>query len=163
VHLIDTGENTNTGGRIKRLERLLAGDTFMVTYGDGVSDVNLESLIRLHHKSKRLATITAVRPPARFGGLELDGDLVTRFTEKPADGEVWINGGFMVCEWGIFKRYATINDEVSWESDILSDLAADNELVAYRHNGFWHCMDTLRDKRQLESLWQGGRAPWKVW
>jgi glucose-1-phosphate cytidylyltransferase len=135
----------------------------MVTYGDGVSDVNLEALLQFHNKCNKLATITAVRPPARFGGLSLDGDLVTRFAEKPADGEVWINGGFMVCEWEIFKRYATINDEISWESDILSDLAADKQLAAYKHNGFWHCMDTLRDKRQLESLWHGGKAPWKVW
>jgi glucose-1-phosphate cytidylyltransferase len=163
VHLIDTGEDTNTGGRIKRLERLLAGDSFMLTYGDGVSNVNLQALVDHHNRCGKLATITAVRPPARFGGLELNGDGVAKFTEKPLDGEVWINGGYMVCKWDLFKRYAMIEDKTSWEIDILQDLAIDEQLAAYRHSGFWQCMDTLRDKRQLESLWHGGNAPWRMW
>lgn len=161
LHLVDTGQQTNTGGRVKRLERFLSDGTFMVTYGDGVSDVDVDALLRFHRAHGRAATVTAVRPPARFGGLLFDGDLVSEFTEKPQIGEGWINGGFLVFEPGVF-RYLR-DDQASLETDGLEHLAADRQLAAYRHDGFWQCMDTLRDKRLLESYWQGGRAPWKVW
>jgi glucose-1-phosphate cytidylyltransferase len=161
VHLFDTGLQTMTGGRVKRLEPHLAGDTFMATYGDGVSDVDLGELLRFHRSHGKLATLTAVRPPARFGGIVFDGDLVARFTEKPQIGEGWINGGFLVFEPGIF-RYLE-NDGTSLEADAMERLAADGQLAAYRHDGFWQCMDTLRDVRLLEGLWQGGSPPWRVW
>lgn len=158
VHLIDTGLSTNTGGRLKRLSRWVGESTFMLTYGDGVADIDIGDLIRAHRRFGKLATVTAVRPPARFGGLELDGDLVCEFTEKPQAGEGWINGGFFVFEPNVLDYLD--GDETSLESDVLHRLAADGQLAAYRHEGFWHCMDTLRDKRQLEALWQEGRAPW---
>jgi glucose-1-phosphate cytidylyltransferase len=161
VHLIDTGMGTNTGGRIKRLERSLGAETFMVTYGDGVSDIDLKSLFEFHKTHGRLATVTAVRPPARFGGLIFDGDLVSQFTEKPQIGEGWINGGYLVFEPGIFSYLS--NDGCSLEAHALERLAANRQLAAYKHEGFWQCMDTMRDKRLLESLWQNGNAPWKVW
>ncbi len=161
VHLMDTGSETNTGGRVRRLEKLLGGKTFLLTYGDGVADIDLKALVKFHRKCGRVATVTAVRPPARFGGLIFDGDLVERFTEKPQIGEGWINGGYLVLEPGIF-RYLP-NDGWSLEAGALEKLAAEGQLAAYRHEGFWQCMDTLRDKRQLESLWQSGAAPWKVW
>jgi glucose-1-phosphate cytidylyltransferase len=161
VHLMDTGLPTNSGGRVKRLEPWLKGGTFMLTYGDGVSDVDLKALLKFHRGHGRLATVTAVRPPARFGGLVFDGDLVVQFTEKPQIGEGWINGGFLVLEPGVF-RYLE-GDDSSLELDALERLAADGQLAAYRHDRFWQCMDTLRDKRLLEQLWQGGQAPWKVW
>ena len=161
VHLIDTGIHTLTGGRVKRLKSYLDGETFMVTYGDGVSDVDLTALVELHRRCGRLATITAVRPPARFGGLIFDGDLVTRFTEKPQAGEGWINGGFLLMEPGALEYLD--GDETSLEADALERLAADGQLAAYRHEGFWQCMDTLRDKNYLEKLWQQGSAPWKTW
>jgi glucose-1-phosphate cytidylyltransferase len=161
IHLKNTGEKTNTGGRVKRLESSLHEGTFMLTYGDGVSDVNLQDLLKFHRAHARIATVTAVRPPARFGGLVFDGDLVTEFTEKPQIGEGWINGGFMVFEPELFDYLK--NDESSLEADALEALAADHQLVAYRHEGFWQCMDTLRDKRLLENLWHEQRAPWKVW
>jgi glucose-1-phosphate cytidylyltransferase len=161
VHLVDTGSETNTGGRVKRLEKLLAGKTFLLTYGDGVANIDLRALVKFHKKCGRVATVSAVRPPARFGGLILNGEMVERFTEKPQSGEGWINGGYLVLEPGIFRYLA--NDGCSLEADALENLAADGHLAAYRHEGFWQCMDTLRDKRQLESLWQSGTAPWKVW
>lgn len=162
IHLKHTGEATNTGGRIKRLEQYLNDGTFMMTYGDGVCDVNLSDLLKFHRSHGRLATVTAVRPPARFGGLIFDGDsLVVDFTEKPQIGEGWINGGFMVFEPEVFNYLN--GDETSLEGDVLEQLAAERQLSAFRHEGFWQCMDTLRDKRLLESLWQDGSAPWKVW
>ena len=157
----ETGAETNTGGRIKRLQRWLDAGTFMVTYGDGVSDVDLKDLLRFHQASGRAATVTAVRPPARFGGLVLDGDRVTCFSEKPQAGEGWINGGFMVCEPSIFDYLD--GDASSLEITALERLADEGQLAAYRHDRFWQCMDTLRDKRQLEALWEQGTAPWKVW
>ncbi len=160
VHLIDTGLDTNTGGRVKRLEWWLRGGTFFLTYGDGLSDVDLTALLRFHKRAGRLATVTAVRPPARFGGLVFDGDLVAEFTEKPQAGEGWINGGFFAFEPGVLDYLG--GDDTSLESDALRRLAAEGQLAAYRHEGFWQCMDTLRDKRLLEALWQEGRAPWKV-
>lgn len=161
VHLRNTGLDTNTGGRVKRLEQLLQGDTFMVTYGDGVCNVNLTELLAFHRGHGRIGTVTAVRPPARFGGLVFDGPLVSEFTEKPQIGEGWINGGFLVFEPAIFDYIK--DDSSSLESDALDRLAAESQLAAYRHEDFWQCMDTLRDKRLLDSLWQDGTAPWKVW
>ena len=161
VDLIDTGLNTNTGGRVKRMEPWLKDGTFMMTYGDGVCDLDLRDLLRFHQSHGRLATVTAVRPPARFGGLIFDGDLVAEFTEKPQIGEGWINGGFMVFEPGVFDYLE--GDDASLEADALERLAADGQLAAYRHDRFWQCMDTLRDVRLLERLWQSGNPPWKVW
>jgi len=161
VHLKNTGQDTNTGGRIKRLEQWLNKSTFMVTYGDGVCNVDLDDLLAFHRAHGRIATVTAVRPPARFGGLIFEGDLVTEFTEKPQIGEGWINGGFLVFEPAVFDYLE--GDQSSLEADALESLAAGGQLAAYRHEGFWQCMDTLRDKRLLESLWHSNRAPWKVW
>jgi len=161
LHLMDTDMQTNTGGRVKRLEPWLRKGTFMVTYGDGVCNVNLQDLLRFHYSHKRIATVTAVRPPARFGGLVFDGDMVAEFTEKPQIGEGWINGGFLVFEPAIFDYLE--GDQSSLEADMLERLATDHQLAAYKHDGFWQCMDTLRDKRLLEGLWRDGQAPWKVW
>jgi glucose-1-phosphate cytidylyltransferase len=161
VSLIDTGLKTNTGARVKRLQPWLEGETFMLTYGDGVCDIDLQDLVRFHRKHGRLATVTAVRPPSRFGGLIFDGDLVSDFTEKPQIGEGWINGGFMVLEPGIFDYLD--GDDPSFEADALEHLASDRQLAAYKHDNFWQCMDTLRDVRLLEQLWQSGRPPWKTW
>ncbi len=161
VHLMDTGQETYTGGRVKRLEPCVKDSTFMVTYGDGVSDIDLQELLKFHRSHGRIATVTAVRPPARFGGLIFDGDLVADFTEKPQIGEGWINGGFLVFEPAIFDYLE--GDHSSLEADALERLSADRQLAAYRHDRFWQCMDTLRDKRLLERLWNEGRAPWKVW
>jgi len=161
VHLIDTGLHTLTGGRVKRLEPWLKNETFMVTYGDGLSDVDFHDLLRFHRSHGKLATVTAVRPPARFGGLIFDGDLVSQFTEKPQIGEGWINGGFLVFEPKVFDYLE--GDSTSMEADLLERLAGDRQLVAYRHEHFWQCMDTLRDVRLLESLWQSTNPPWKVW
>jgi len=160
VHLMDTGKDVNTGGRLKRLEPWLKAGAFMVTYGDGVSDLNLMTLLQFHRSHGRLATVTAVRPPARFGGLIFDAELVAEFTEKPQIGEGWINGGFLVLEPGVLDYLD--GDQTSLESDAPERLAADHQLAAYRHEGFWQCMDTLRDKHLLERLWEGG-APWRVW
>lgn len=161
VHLVDTGQDTLTGGRVKRLERLLRDGRFLVTYGDGVADVDLRELVAFHRAKGRIGTVTAVRPPARFGGIFFDGDLVSRFTEKPQAGEGWINGGYLVFE-PEFLDFLD-GDGTSLEATALERLVARRELAVYRHEGFWQCMDTLRDKRLLESLWEGGRAPWKVW
>ena len=161
VDLVETGIDTATGGRIKRLSEILCGGTFMLTYGDGVSNVELRKVLDFHRSHGRLATVTVVRPPARFGSLEFDGDVVTRFIEKPQLGEGWINGGFFVLEPGIFEYLST--DDMPFERQPLEQLAADGQLMAYRHENFWQSMDTLRDKRLLESLWEGGRAPWRTW
>jgi glucose-1-phosphate cytidylyltransferase len=161
VHLMDTGLKTSTGGRIKRLQQWLVDGTFMLTYGDGVSDVDMNQLLAFHRKHGKIATLTAVRPPARFGALNFDGDMVTEFMEKPQIGEGWINGGFMCLEPRIFSYMK--DDDDSLEADVLTRLAKDRELVAYRHDRFWQSMDTLRDVRLLESLWQSGRAPWRNW
>lgn len=163
VHLVDTGLNTQTGGRIKRIERWLGeNETFLMTYGDGVADVDLRKLVRFHESHGKLATVTTVRPPARFGGIVFDGgSRVAEFTEKPQTGEGWINGGFFVLNRGVL-RYIE-GDGTLWERDPMERLAADGELMAYRHEGFWQPMDTLREKRLLEDLWTSGSAPWKVW
>jgi glucose-1-phosphate cytidylyltransferase len=161
IHLIDTGLRTESGGRVKRLAPWLRGETFMMTYGDGVTNVNVRELVAFHRRHGKLATVTAVRPPARFGGLSFEGDLVDRFIEKPQIGEGWINGGFFVLEPGVLDYIE--GDETLFEREPLERLAQDRQLAAYRHDDFWQCMDTLRDVRLLESLWQEGRAPWKVW
>ncbi len=161
VHLMDTGTETFTGGRVKRLEPWLKEATFMVTYGDGVSNIDLGVLLKFHRAHGRIATVTAVRPPARFGGLVFDGDRVVEFSEKPQIGEGWINGGFLVFEPAVFDYLE--GDRSSLEADAMERLAADNQLVAYRHEKFWQCMDTMRDMRLLQGLWQSGNAPWRVW
>jgi glucose-1-phosphate cytidylyltransferase len=161
VHLVDTGLESSTGGRIGRVRDYLDNEPFMMTYGDGVSNVHLNELLALHKKNKRIVTLTAVRPPARFGGLIFDGDLIAQFTEKPQIGEGWINGGFMVMESEILNYIPS--DSTNLEAQVLEQLAKEEQLAAYRHDDFWQCMDTLRDKRQLENLWHEGRAPWKLW
>lgn len=161
IHLVDTGQATNTGGRLKRLEPFLRDGTFMLTYGDGVSNVDLDELLRFHRSHGKIGTVTAVRPPARFGGLVFDGDMVSEFTEKPQIGEGWINGGFLVLEPEIFDYLE--GDSDSLEVDALEKLADDRQLAAFRHEQFWQCMDTLRDKRLLDTLWSEGDAPWRVW
>ncbi len=161
VHLKDTGNETNTGGRVKRLQPWLSDGAFMLTYGDGVSNVDLRKLLEFHREHGRVATVTAVRPPARFGGLIFNGDLVAEFTEKPQIGEGWINGGFMVLEPAVFDYLE--GDHSSLEADALERLAAENQLVAFRHEAFWQCMDTMREVRLLESLWRSSSPPWKVW
>lgn len=161
VHLMDTGLKTQTGGRLRRLQPWLEGETFMLTYGDGVCDVDLVQLLKFHRQHGKIATLTAVRPPARFGALKFEDDLVTEFMEKPQTGEGWINGGFMCFEPRVFEYLK--DDDDSLEADTLTRLASDRELVAYRHDSFWQSMDTLRDVRLLESLWQSGHAPWRTW
>jgi len=161
VHLVETGLNTLTGGRVKRLQPHLSGGTFMLTYGDGVSNVDPREVLQFHRRMGKVATITAVRPPARFGGIVFDGDLVKEFSEKPQIGEGWINGGFMVLEPDVFKYLE--DDSSVFEVHALDRLAADNQLAAYRHEGFWQCMDALRDKNLLNKLWAEKQAPWKVW
>jgi glucose-1-phosphate cytidylyltransferase len=160
VHLVDTGIATETGGRLKRLAPLLSDGTFMCTYGDGVSDLNISDLLRFHRRHGLLATVTAVRPPARFGGLRLAGDLVAEFVEKSQIGEGWISGGFFVLEPSVLDHIK--GDDTIFEREPLERLARDGQLAAYRHTGFWQCMDTMRDVRLLEGLWQSDRAPWKI-
>jgi glucose-1-phosphate cytidylyltransferase len=161
VHLLDTGPTTETGGRVRRVAEFVGGETFMLTYGDGVSSIDIRRLVEFHRAHGKLATVTAVRPPARFGGMIFEGSRVVRFEEKPQIGEGWINGGFFVLEPGV--RDYIEGDETVFEREPLERLAADGQLMAYHHDGFWQCMDTLRDVRLLESLWQSGEAQWKVW
>ncbi len=161
VTLIDTGEETLTGGRLKRVGPYLGADDFCFTYGDGVSDVDITTLIDFHRSHGAMATMTAARPPGRFGAIELAGDVVSNFREKPVGDGGWINGGFFVLSPKVLPYIA--GDETMWEAEPLERLAADGELRAYRHTGFWRPMDTLRDKNDLESLWAAGKAPWKIW
>ena len=161
VHLLDTGEHTMTGGRLKRVMEYVGPQRLLLTYGDGVADVDITKLLRFHDTHGKFATVTAVRPPARFGGMHFDGDLVSRFDEKPQIGEGWINGGFFVLEPGVLQYLE--GDEVPFEKGPLEHLAQDGQLASYRHESFWQCMDTLRDANLLESLWGGGHAPWKRW
>jgi glucose-1-phosphate cytidylyltransferase len=160
VKLIDTGQLTNTGGRIKRLQPYLGDDTFMLTWGDGVSDIDLKRLLAFHRSHGKLATVTAVRPPARFGHLVFDGDRVVDFSEKPQTAEGWINGAFFVLEPAIFDYID--GDDTQWEREPMERLAREGQLMAYRHEGFWQCMDTLREKKLLEKLWATD-PPWRVW
>ena len=159
VHLVDTGLHTQTGGRVKRLKDRLGDETFMLTYGDGVADIDIARLVDFHQAHGKLATITAVRPPARYGGLTFEGDRVTRFDEKPQLGEGWVSGGFFVLEPQVMDYIA--GDDTLFEREPLERLAADGQLMAYKHTGFWQGMDTLRDVRLLEDLWQRGQAPWR--
>ena len=162
ITLVDTGDSTMTGGRIKRIGRFLdPGEAFCVTYGDGVADIDVSALVRFHSAHGRLATLTAVVPPGRYGALQLDGDRIERFVEKPPGDNIFINGGFFVLSPGVLDRIP--GDETTFEAGPLEQLAQDGELMAYRHTGFWQPMDTLRDKTQLEAMWQRGEAPWKVW
>ncbi len=161
VHLLDTGLNTQTGGRVKQLAQFAGREPFMLTYGDGVANIDLARLLDFHRQHGRLATVTAARPPARFGALNLQGDLVSAFTEKPQIGEGWINAGFFVLQPEVADY---IRDDLTvFEHEPLECLAREGQLAAYRHEGFWHCMDTLRDVQLLDGLWAQGRAPWKVW
>jgi len=164
VTLVDTGLNTMTGGRIKRIKEYVANETFMLTYGDGVSNINISELIDFHRKNSKLVTVTAVQQSAgRFGALGLtDKGLVQTFTEKPATENVWINGGFFVLEPGIFN-YITLGDATIWERGPLENIAQDNQMVAYKHTGFWRPMDTLRDRIELENIWNSDKCDWKIW
>ncbi len=161
ITLVDTGLDTMTGGRIKRLQPDLGNHTFLATYGDGLADIDVRKLIDFHKSHGKLATVTAVRPPARFGGLVLDGTQVAEFTEKPQTGEGWINGGYFVFEPRVFDYLG--NDDTVLEREPLEKLAAEGQLMAFQHEGFWQPMDTLREKHLLESLWNAGTAPWKLW
>ena len=161
IGVVDTGLNTLTGGRLLRLKNLIGDQTFMVTYGDGLADVNIKSLVAFHRGHGKLATISAVSPIARFGRLELNGDRVAQFAEKRQTGEGWINGGFFVFEPRVLDYVD--DDQTSLEGKPLENLAAESQLMAYRHRGFWHPMDTMRDKQYLEALWASGNAPWKAW
>lgn len=163
VHLVDTGKATLTGGRLRRLESLIGNETFLLTYGDGLSDVDPRKVVGFHRSQGRLATVTAVRPPARFGGIVFDGDsnTVTGFAEKRQTDEGWVNGGFMVMEPKVFQ-YLSGDDDIL-EVNLLERLAQERQFVAYRHTGFWQCMDTVRDRQTLEKLWESGKAPWKKW
>jgi glucose-1-phosphate cytidylyltransferase len=161
IHLVDTGRDTSTGGRVGRLRPWLEDGTFMLTYGDGVSNLDIGRLLDFHRSHRKIATITAVRPPARFGEMLFgDGDTV-RFTEKPQMGEGWINGGYMVFEPAVLDLIP--DDDVSLEADVLERLSEQDELVAYRHDEFWQCVDTLRELRTLRSMWDSGAAPWVTW
>lgn len=161
VTLIDTGEDTATGGRLKKVKDYIGNETFCFTYGDGLSDINISTLVKFHKEQKRIATITAAQPPGRYGYMNIAGDKVTKFIEKPQGDGGWINGGFFVLEP---KALDYISDDItSWEREPLENLASDGQLSAYKHYGFWHPMDTLRDKNMLEEMWQNEKAPWKVW
>jgi glucose-1-phosphate cytidylyltransferase len=165
VHLIDTGMHTIGGGRLKRLTTVLGRETFLMTYGDGVSNVDLKKLVRFHREHGKLATVTGVRPPARFGSLVFDGGAdggpVVEFSEKAQAGAGWINGGYFVLEPQVLDYIA--GDDTYWEREPLERLASEGQLVAYCHSDFWQCMDTIRDLRLLDGLWASGKAPWKVW
>jgi len=160
VTLVDTGDYSQTGDRIKQIEKFV-GDTFCLTYGDGLSSINIKDLIKFHHKNKKMATVVAAKPPGRFGALQIKNNLVNNFLEKPLGDNGWVNGGFFVLNKKIFKY---IKEENSiWERQPLENLAKDNQLIALKFNGFWHPMDTLRDKNYLEDLWYSKKAPWKLW
>jgi glucose-1-phosphate cytidylyltransferase len=159
ITLVDTGLETMTGGRLKRIEKYVENEPFMMTYGDGVSDVDIKNLVKFHKKNKVLATVTAVQPLGRFGSLDInDNDRVRSFLEKPKGDNSWVNAGYFILEPEIFEYIK--NDSISWEKEPLEKLAEEGKLAAYKHEGFWKCMDTLRDKNELEYLWQSGKAPW---
>lgn len=161
VYLADTGSSTQTGGRIKRLTDWVGKETFMLTYGDGVANIDINALLKFHKAQGKLVTLTAVRPPSRFGGLTISDDLVSNFLEKPQIGEGWINGGFFVIEPQALEFID--GDGTLWEHEPLELLSKAGQLAAYQHAGFWQCMDTIRDVQHLENLWQTGTAPWKLW
>ena len=161
VHLVETGQKTGTGGRVKRLKPWLGDGTFMLTWGDGLSDVNIQDLHDFHRSHGKLATLTAARPPARYGHLEFEGDCIKRFTEKPQTAEGWINGAFFVLEPKVLDYIK--GDAVMFEQAPMESLANDGQLMAFKHESFWQCMDTLREKHILQKLWESGDAPWKCW
>ncbi len=161
ITLVDTGEKTMTGGRLLRVRDYLNSGTFMLTYGDGVADLNIEKLLQFHRSHGKLATVTAVRPPSRFGGMSINDAWVTNFIEKPQIGEGWINGGFFVLEPGVLDYIA--GDETPFEKEPLERLARDGQLAAFKHENFWQCMDTLRDVTNLNDMWDSGAPPWKLW
>jgi len=161
VTLVDTGDTTQTGGRLKRVAGYLDNQTFCFTYGDGLSNVDISASIAFHRQRDTLATVCAVQPPGRFGALDIEGNRITRFEEKPSGDGSWINGGFFVLEPGVIDCIES--DQSIWERDAVESLAQRGQLSAYIHTGFWQPMDTLRDKLKLEELWQSGNAPWKVW
>lgn len=164
VTLIDTGLHTNTAGRLKRIEKYVQGETFMLTYGDGVADINIDELLKFHQSHGRLATLTSVQVPGRFGNLNINevGE-VDNFVEKPVGDGMWINGGFFVLEPGIFKYLEGDMTDIQWEKEPLGAIARDQQLAAYKHHGFWKCMDALRDRVELEAMWNSGNAKWKTW
>ena len=161
VTLVDTGEETMTGGRLKRVAQYIGNETFCFTYGDGVSDIDISALINHHKMASKLATVTAIQPPGRFGSLNIEGNIVNSFQEKPAGDGSWINGGFFVLEPRVIDYID--NDDTIWEQQPLQNLALEGQLSAFQHNGFWQAMDTLREKKQLEELWASNSAPWKRW
>lgn len=163
VTLIDTGEKTMTGGRIKRIKDYVGKETFCLTYGDGVSDINIRRLIEFHRNHNTLATLTAVQPPGRFGVIKINEEesKISNFKEKPDGDGTWINGGFFVMEPGVIDYIS--GDHTVWEQEPMQNLARDGAISAYKYNGFWHAMDNLRDKYELEELWKSGKGPWKVW
>jgi glucose-1-phosphate cytidylyltransferase len=164
VTLVDTGLNTNTAGRIKKIQKYIGNEPFFLTYGDGVSTINIKELLAFHNTHGKLATLTSVQTPGRFGNIEMDIDgNVDSFVEKPKGDGLWINGGFFVLEPGIFKYLEDDMENIQWEKKPLIDIANDKQLVAYKHNGFWKPMDALRDRVELEQLWNSGKAPWKIW
>jgi glucose-1-phosphate cytidylyltransferase len=161
VTLVDTGDNTMTGGRLRRVLPYVGDEEFCFTYGDGVADLDIAALIDFHHRHGRRATVTAVQPPGRFGALDIDGDVVREFEEKPRGDGGWTNGGFFVLSAGIDAYLA--GDDTIWEQQPMGALAAEGQLASYRHHGFWQAMDTLRDRNHLQQLWQSGAAPWRTW
>ncbi|MDB4902478.1 MAG: rfbF [Mucilaginibacter sp.] len=164
VTLVDTGINTNTAGRIKKIQKYIEGETFMLTYGDGVSNINIKELVSFHKNHGKLATLTSIQPPGRFGNLETNEEgEISKFKEKPEGDGLWINGGFFVLDPKIFNYLEGDVDNEQWENAPLSSIAADGQLFAYKHYGFWKCMDAMRDKIELEEEWNSGIAPWKIW
>lgn len=161
ITLVDTGQTTMTGGRIKKIRKYLDEETFCLTYGDGLSDVPIQELITFHESSKSLVTVTAIQPPGRHGALQIDGNVVSRFMEKPAGDGGWINGGFFVVEPEALEYIR--DDSTSWELEPLETLAQEGKLSAFKHEGFWMAMDTLKDKLVLQEIWESGEAPWKKW
>ncbi|MEO6524900.1 MAG: glucose-1-phosphate cytidylyltransferase [Mucilaginibacter sp.] len=164
VTLVDTGLTTNTAGRIKRIQKYVKDETFMLTYGDGVANIDIGKLVAFHKQHGKLATLTSVQIPGRFGNIEMDADgTVNHFVEKPQGDGMWINGGFFVLEPGIFKYLENDMDNIQWENVPLKEIANDGQLAAYKHSGFWKPMDALRDRIELEQLWSSGKAQWKIW
>lgn len=164
VTLVDTGLTTNTAGRIKKIQKYVQDEAFMLTYGDGVADINITELVDFHKSHGKLATLTTIQTPGRFGNIEMDPDgTVQHFVEKPQGDGMWINGGFFVLEPGIFKYLEEDMENIQWENKPLREIAQDGELSAYKHAGFWKPMDALRDRIELENLWSNGEAKWKIW
>lgn len=164
VTLVDTGNSTKTAGRLKKVQKYIGNEDFMLTYGDGVANIDLDSLLSFHKSHGKIATVTAIQPEARFGGMELgEGGIVNNFKEKPKGDGKWINGGFFVLRPEVFNYLEGNMDEIMWEDDPMEKLTKNKQLVAYKHNGFWKCMDAMRDKLELESLWQNNQAKWKIW